>query len=182
MIYILPTDTCFWIACEFSDIQSYNNIYKIKKLDISKPLPIMVEDFDWLEENTDLNLEQIDFLKNYKNPFTIVCDAPRIKMILNLDQADFVYENKKSYKKIAFRVANLEEQKKLISEVWPIFLTSASYENQDWIQDLNEVLKQFSKFEKHLKIISKKEKIISNYKKSEIIEFIWDTTKINILK
>jgi heterodisulfide reductase subunit B len=77
----------------------------------------MVESFSWLEKNTALTKEQINFLKEYKKPFTIITDCPRIKMILELDQEDFKYENKDEYKKIAFRVAHNDFQKKLISDI-----------------------------------------------------------------
>jgi len=77
----------------------------------------MVESFEWLVKNTSLNDDQIDFLKKYPRPFTILTDCPYIEMILNLEQDDFQYENKEFYKKIAFRVAHNEIQKKLISEV-----------------------------------------------------------------
>jgi hypothetical protein len=77
----------------------------------------MVESFDWLSKNTSLTKEQVDYLKTYKRPFTIMTDCPRIKMILELDQEDFKYENKDQYKKIAFRVAHNDYQRKLISEV-----------------------------------------------------------------
>ena len=31
MIYVLPTDTCFWLACVMSDKREYHKIYKLKK-------------------------------------------------------------------------------------------------------------------------------------------------------
>ena len=64
MIYILPTDTCYWIACPIHDLKAYSWIYKIKKRNPSKALAILIPDFKWLEDNTDLTSEQIEFLKN----------------------------------------------------------------------------------------------------------------------
>jgi tRNA A37 threonylcarbamoyladenosine synthetase subunit TsaC/SUA5/YrdC len=113
----------------------------------------MVENFEWLEINTSLNKEQIEFLKNYKRPFTIMTDCPRIKMIFELDQDDFKYENKDEYKKIAFRVAHNDYQKKLISEIGPIFLTSANYSGEKEIYDTNEAKKQFEKYLKEITFI-----------------------------
>ena len=63
MIYIIPTDTCYWMACSLSNIKNYEKIYKIKKRDLWKPLTIMIEDFNWLTKNTTLNKDQINFLK-----------------------------------------------------------------------------------------------------------------------
>ena len=64
-IYIVPTDTCYGIACEISDVKSYEKIYKMKKRNFDMPLAIMVPNYNWFKENTYLTDEQIDFLKNY---------------------------------------------------------------------------------------------------------------------
>ena len=181
MIYILPTDTCFWIWCAFDDVKSYNKIYKIKKRPLSKPLAIMVLDFDWLEYNTNLNEDQINFLKNYKKPFSIMCESSRIKMILNLEQDDFNYENKESYKKIVFRVAHNDIQKKLISEIWPIFLTSANFSGKPEIYDINEAKIQFEKYKNHMTFLWKQTKLAKT-SPSDIFEFIWDSTDIKFLR
>lgn len=182
MLFIIPTDTCFWIWCEISDVESYHKIYKIKKRDLSKPLAIMVENFEWLENNTSLTLEQVNFLKNYNKPFTIMTDCPRIKMILELEQEDFMYENKWEYKKIAFRVANTDIQKKLISDVWPIFLTSANFSWEKEIYSTDEAKKQFSKYLKEIKFIPENFEINWKLPPSDIFEFVWDGLEIKYLR
>lgn len=176
MIYILPTDTCFWIACAFDDTNSYHQIYKIKNRPLEKPLAIMVENFEWLAKNTSLSDDQIDFLKKYPRPFTILTDCPYIEMILNLEQDDFQYENKEFYKKIAFRVAHNEIQKKLISEVWPIFLTSANFSWEKEIYSINEAKKQFQPFKN---IIFLWDNIIldNSIQPSDIFEFEWESSQ-----
>jgi hypothetical protein len=77
----------------------------------------MVENFEWLRKNTPLNKSQIEFLKNYSRPWTVLTNCHYIEMILNLKQKDFNYENREFYKKIAFRVANNQIEKELISEI-----------------------------------------------------------------
>jgi len=73
----------------------------------------MVSDFNWLEKNTDLNQVQIEFLKKYNKPFTILTNSDYVKMWLNFeDEIEWTFINKDIYKQIAFRVANLPEQKK----------------------------------------------------------------------
>lgn len=181
MIYILPTDTCFWIACAFDDTKSYHKIYEIKNRPLEKPLAIMIESFSWLEKNTPLNKEQIEFLKNYKKPFTIMTDCQYIKMVLNLEQEDFCYQNKEAYKKIAFRVANNEIEKKLIWEVWPIFLTSANFSWEKEIYDIGEAKKQFEKF-KNIEFLWDKIKLDNSIKPSDIFEFEWESTEIKYLR
>ena len=133
----------------------------------------MVESFKWLYENTDLSQEQIEFLKNYKKPFTVLAHCPYIEMILNLEQEDFCYENKESYKKIAFRVANNEIQTKLIDETGPIFLTSANFSGEKEIYTIEEARKQFATFGKSITFLVGNENIRSLpiNKPSDIFEF-----------
>ena len=181
MIYILPTDTCFWIACALDDTKNYHKIYEIKKRPLDKPLAIMVESFDWMQENTILTLKQIEFLKNYKKPFTILTNCPRVEMILNLDQEDFEYKNKEVYSKIAFRIANNEIEKKLISEVWPIFLTSANLAWEKEIYSLDEAKKQFWKY-KNIVFLWEWVKLDEKIKPSDIFEFIWSSLEIKYLR
>lgn len=181
MIYIIPTDTCFWIACSFDDTQNYHRIYEIKKRPLEKPLAIMVESFEWLEQNTELNNQQIDFLKTYNKPFTILTECPYIKMILNLEQEDFEYQNKESYKKIAFRVAHNDIQKKLLSEIGPIFLTSANFSWEKEIYDISEAKKQFQNF-KNIQFLWEWIVLDNSIKPSDIFEFEWESTNITYLR
>lgn len=181
MIYLIPTNTCFWIWCRLDDYESYNQIYKIKKRSYQKPLAIMVENFKWLEENTILNQKQIEDLKNYKKPFTILTQAPYVKMLLELqDEKDnYLYENTREYEKIAFRVAHNEIQKKLVKKVWPIFLTSANFSWKPEIYSVENLEKTFWKF-KNIKNLC--EKNIEKNPPSEIFEYIWDSLEKKYLR
>ncbi len=181
MIYILPTDTCFGIGCAFDDTKNYHKIYQIKKRPFEKPLAIMVESFDWLWENTSLNNEQIKFLKNYKRPFTILTECPYMQMVLNLEQEDFEYQNKEAYKKIAFRVAHNDIQKKLISEIGPIFLTSANFSGEKEIYNIEEAKKQFSNC-KHITFLWEWITLDNSVKPSDIFEFEGETLNIHYLR
>lgn len=181
MIYIIPTDTCFWIACSFDDTKSYHKIYEIKKRPFEKPLAIMIESFEWLEKNTSLNKTQIEFLKSYKKPFTILTECPYMQMVLNLEQEDFEYQNKEVYKKLAFRVANNDIQKKLISEIGPIFLTSANFSGEKEIYSIEEAKKQFA-FLKNITFLWEWITLDSSIKPSDIFEFEWETTKIKYVR
>lgn len=184
MIYIIPTDTCFWIACGLDDCKSYNEIYEIKKREFSKPLAIMVKDFKWLEKNTILNEEQIDFLKNYEKPFTILTDCTNIKALLNFEDEEFNFVNKDEYKLIAFRVAHNDIQKKLIDEVGPIFLTSANISNNPEIYSSMEIEKEFSYYLKNNKVKFLNDDIseLEKKKTSDIFEFVWESLEVNYLR
>jgi len=182
MTYILPTDTCFWIACRIDDVKSYHKIYKMKNRSYDKPLAIMVENYEWLEKYTNLNNDQIKFLKNYKRPFTILCECPRIKMLLDFEDENFNYENNKLYQKIAFRVANTKLQTNLLKTTGPIFLTSANFSGEKEIYDIDEAKKQFEKYSKHIEFLWEWVRLNKNIKPSDIFEFEWDTTNIKFLR
>jgi len=135
MLSILPTDTCWWIWCQIHDVQAYEKIYSLKKRSFQKPLSVMVESFSDLQEYSNLNEEQIEFLKNYEKPFTVLADSDILEN-LNIP-------NMAQYEKVAFRVAHSDIQKKLISEVGPIFLTSANISGHQEYYTLENVKKDF---------------------------------------
>ena len=127
MIYILPTDTCYGIACALDDKASYEKIYKIKKRNHGKALAIMVESFKWLRENTELTDEQVDFLEQYEKPFTILTDSRPVRLFLEFqDENEEYFINKDVYEYISFRVASNDIEEKIISKVGPIWLTSTN--------------------------------------------------------
>ncbi len=144
MIYILPTDTCFGIACAIDDKKSYEKIYKIKKRSFDKPLAIMVESYDWLKKNTSLNAEQIEFLKNYEKPFTVLTNSDTVELFLQYaDDNEEHFINKDVYSEIAFRVANNKIEDKLIKRVWPIWLTSANISATGENYNIEEIEEDF---------------------------------------
>ncbi|MBT3726789.1 hypothetical protein HOG21_03695 [bacterium] len=105
------------MACPIHDIKSYEGIYKIKKRNLSKPIAILIDNYKWLTENTDLNTEQIEFLKNYDKPFTILTNSDPLKLWINYtDEDNKEFINRDIYKEFAFRVANNNTQKKLIKQ------------------------------------------------------------------
>lgn len=166
MIYIIETDTCYWIWCPIGNIREYKKIYDLKNRSLKKPLAIMVEDFAYLKKHTYINDIQLNFLKKYLSPFTILLNTKR----------DFIREwipNKNLYKKTAFRVAHTPQQIALLRKVWPIFLTSAN------ISDTQEsyLLKDIP-FEKsdEIEIIASSD--LEKSPPSDIFEFVWESAKI----
>lgn len=179
MIYILPTDTCFGLACAITDFKNYEKIYKIKKRPYEKALAILVEDFNWLEKYTELTKEQIDFLKNYEKPFTILADSQYVLIWINfVDEETWdEFRNRSVYEKIAFRVANNRYEKKLVKENGPMFLTSANITDKNEIYTVEEITQEFWEYIKKwlIKFIWKDDWDLNITPPSEIFEFEWDT-------
>jgi len=87
----------------------------------------MIESFSDLQEYSNLNGEQIEFLKNYEKPFTILAHSDILEN-LNIP-------NMAQYEKVAFRVAH--------NDVGPIFLTSANISGEKECYTLENVKRIF---------------------------------------
>ena len=184
MLYIIPTNTCFWIACPVSDIESYKKIYEIKKRPLNKPLAIMVLDFEYLKNFTKLNHKQINFLKNYKNPWTILIDKQKI-LDNNLLEIIEKLPNSKEYKKIAFRTAHNFMHRKLITKNWLLFLTSANISSSGEVFDTITIKKEFWELieKENIKIFAHNDFCInSSQKSSDIFEFIGESEEVKYFR
>lgn len=180
-IFILPTDTCYGIWCPIWDSDAYKRIYEIKKRDFSKPLAIMVEDLDWLYENTTLSEQQLDFISEYEKPFTVLTECPRIKMLLEFEDEEISYPNHYQYEQIAFRVAHTPAQKKLIQQEWPIFLTSANISQKQENYKISDIKETFQNYLNEIKIIDEVD-LDENISASDIFSFEWESLELNYLR
>jgi len=184
MLFILPTNTCFWIACPISEIDSYKKIYEIKTRDFSKPLAILCENFEYLEKNTLLTKKQINFLKNYKNPWTILIDKEKITDKNLLNQI-LKLPNSEIYEKIAFRVAHLDIHFELVKKYWLLFLTSANKSNNPEILSSIKVKEEFKEEIENfwIKVFAHNDFCInSSQTTSDIFEFVKNSDEIKYLR
>ena len=169
-LFIIPTNTCFGIWCFVQDIEWYENIYKIKWRDFNKPISIFIDSFEYLEKNTKLTKENIKFLKNYKNPWTVVINIKNItdnELLQNISKLP----NGEIYKKIAFRIAHTKLQQDLIKENWMFFLTSL---NNSWEKEITNLQQVFTELQEKIKKYNVKfldKNIDSKQEFSDIIEF-----------
>ncbi len=185
MIYILPTDTCYGIACALEDKKNYEKIYKIKKRSSSKPLAIMVQNFKWLRENTDLTGEQIDFLERYEKPFTVLTSSTPIELFLQFwDDNEEHFINKDVYQQVAIRVASNAIEEKLIRSVWPIWLTSANLSGKWESYKIDKIEQDFEYYiEKWVvEVLGGTYKLDSSIPASDIFGFIWDSLELEYLR
>ncbi len=181
-LYIIPTNTCYWLACPIWDSDAYSEIYNIKNRWFDKPMAILVPDFEWLFENTPLTEEQLNFLSEYKRPFTILTDCQRISMLLEYSDDEMDYENKDQYKQIAFRVAHTDSQDEILEQEWPLFLTSANISGKPENYTMSDLKNTFwNKLNKDIEIIDEVD-LDKNIAPSDIFSFIWDTLEINYLR
>ena len=93
-----------------------------------------------MEKISKLNSRQIDFLKGYPHPFTIVTEM----------KTDFIFPSfldRNLYKDFGLRVAEsflTEEGSEMLE--FPIFLTSANNSGEEEIYDYSELQERFGKY------------------------------------
>ena len=136
MIQLLPTDTCYGLAGEFTE-QDYNEIYHLKWRDFTKPLAWLVRNYEDLHKYIEITDEQMEFLKQYPRPWSI----------LGKRREDFIlpeFLDGKTYEKISLRVA----EKCIIADIrynvsYPLFLTSANLSGNPESKTLAEAREYF---------------------------------------
>lgn len=184
MLYILPTDTCYGIWCAFHDKDAYERIYKLKKRSFDKPLAILVESFDWLGKNTELTSEQVDFLKNYHRPFTILTESSPVRAYLEFyTDEEEAFINKDIYTHISFRVVHNDTQKKLLKQTWPLWLTSANladaWESYSPLKIEEDFGYQISTWEL---VFHSTWELNSATPPSDVFRFIWESLEIEYVR
>ncbi|MDA9128969.1 Sua5/YciO/YrdC/YwlC family protein [Candidatus Gracilibacteria bacterium] len=184
MIYILPTDTCYGIACPLDDKKNYEKIYKIKKRDFGKPLAIMVESFAWLRENTYLTDKQVDFLERYEKPFTILTYSDPVELFLKYgDTGEEHFINKDVYERVAFRVASQMIDKDLVAEHGPIWLTSANLSGTGESYTLEKIEKDFEYYvENNIVEVLGGYDLNPNIPASDIFEFVGESLEVEYMR
>ncbi|MCB9807331.1 Sua5/YciO/YrdC/YwlC family protein [Candidatus Peribacteria bacterium] len=97
-IFIVPTDTCLGIGCRLDDQDGYELLYTMKGRDKNKPLAILVPTWEDLLYESVLTSTQINFLKTYKFPFTV------ISSIREDFRDEYPLLDEYNYKTVGFRV------------------------------------------------------------------------------
>ena len=121
MPIILPTDTCYWLAWEMSE-QDYHEIYRLKGRDFDKRLALLVRDFDMLREYAEVTDGQMEFLRIYSHPWSVILPRKNDAQL----PASLQWE---AYEQISFRVAEAcvsNYESWMIRHEFPLFLTSAN--------------------------------------------------------
>jgi tRNA A37 threonylcarbamoyladenosine synthetase subunit TsaC/SUA5/YrdC len=173
-IYVVPTDTCLGIWCRIDDSEWYSLIYELKWRDKNKQLAILVPTWEDLAYETSLTSSQINFLKTYKFPFTIICD------VRDDFRDEYPLLDEYNYKTLGFRVAEVclpTETQSYIRA--PLFLTSA---NKSWEKECNtidEVNHIFRDNRDALKILPGS---AGNQPSSNVIQFIWTTNDLKYIR
>lgn len=172
-IYVLPTDTTLGLACDIDDHEAYSLLYKMKARDSEKPISLLVRDWEELEEETTLNTRQIDFLKSYKFPFTVVTNV-REDFRVEYDLDEDIYEQ------VGFRVGEACLEDQTLNYIHnTMFLTSANKSWEEECETIEEVKDVFWKYDKYLKILPGN---VYNNEPSNVIRFVGDSTELEYIR
>ena len=134
-LVIYPTETCYGLASNATDIKVVKKIYKIKKRPRTKPIPIIVSDLKTIKKYGKIT-KKIKLLINkfMPGPLTIITHKKKaIPDILNPNE-------------IAFRISSNPVAALLTRGVGlPITATSANISGKPPLYKIKEVIKTFDK-------------------------------------
>lgn len=147
-IYVIPTDTCIGLGCRLDDQKWYELLCDIKGRNTSKPIAILVPTWEDLMYETKLSPAQVNFLRTYKFPFTIVCE------VRDDFRDEYPLLDTYGYKTVWFRVAEACLPLETLSHIRsPLFLSSANKSGEKECHTVNEIERIFHDYLPILKII-----------------------------
>ncbi len=133
MLFLLPTDTCYWLAWSFTR-EDFEAINALKWRDENKRLALLVEDFEDMKKYVIISNEQIEFLEKYPYPWSFLWRRnPEFTL------PEFMED--KQYEMISLRVAKIcvpNDEFRMTNDEYPFFLTSANLSGQSEAKTLEE--------------------------------------------
>jgi len=131
-LIIYPTETCYGIGADATNIESIEKIYEIKGRDPMKPIPILVSNLNMIKKY-GLITKQIEFLvkKFMPGPLSIVTKKERLVSDVNQEG-------------ISFRVSSHPVASTLVKLLKkPITTTSANVSGRSSIYEIEKIIEIF---------------------------------------
>lgn len=126
-VIIIPTDTVYGLCVRYNSEIAINKVYEIKKRNLNKKLPIIVDSYERLSRICDVNLEKIKKL----HPFF----PGKLTIVLN---------KKDSNETVAVRMINNEIVNKIINKLdCALALTSANISGCETSSDIGDLIEEF---------------------------------------
>ena len=132
---VMPTDTIYGIVGSALDPDVVENIYRLRRKTLDKPLIILISDLNDLNHfNILLTEKQRNFLKkNWPNPLSVA---------FPISGADFTYLHRET-KALAFRMPKDKKLLDLLKQAGPLVAPSANFEGEKSSETLDEAKKYF---------------------------------------
>ena len=126
-VIIVPTDTVYGLAVKCDSKKAIEKIYEIKKRNLNKQLPIVVDTYERLLSICDVEINEIKKLnKFFPGKLTIIL------------------KKKNSEETVAVRMINSEIINKIIEKLnCALMLTSANVSSKEPIDDISNLIEEF---------------------------------------
>lgn len=135
-IGVMPTDTIYGLVGSALNPQTVEEIYLLRKREISKPMIILISSLDdLLDFDIVLTSKQKDFLNNiWPNPVSVILACP-------FDRFFYLHRDKKS---LAFRIPDNKNLLNILQKVGPLVAPSANIEKEKPAEDINAAKQYFT--------------------------------------
>jgi L-threonylcarbamoyladenylate synthase len=131
-LIIYPTETCYGIGADATNMGSIEKIYEIKSRDKSKPIPILVSNLEMIKKYGIIT-KKIEVLANKFMPGPLSIITRKIRPVSDADQEG-----------ISFRISSHPVALQLVKLLKkPITTTSANISSQPSIYEIKKVIKTF---------------------------------------
>jgi len=140
-VIVLPTDTVYGLIADATNKKAVEKLFKIKKRNSGKPVPIFVKDIKMAKKLAVIDKEQEKFLKGvWPGKVTVVLKRPRLRR--GFGGRGKIYGVDK--KTIGLRIPKHKLMNTLLEKVnRPLTGTSANLSGRPASVKIKEVLKQF---------------------------------------
>lgn len=175
-VVVLPTDTVYGLVCDASNDQAVEKIFKIKKRDRQKSLPVFVKDIKQAKELAVINDKQEKILQeNWPGAVTVVLKAlPEQTGKKRLSELLYKQDT------VALRMPNHELLKIILDKFGkPLAQTSVNLSDHPSLIRPREIIEQFAGQDDQPDLIIDAGDLLKN-KPSTIIDLT--KNKINILR
>lgn len=134
-VIVCPTDTVYGLLADAKNEKAVKNIFKIKKREIKKPLPIFVKDLKMAKELARIEKNQEKFLKRtWPGKVTAILEVRKKKLAKGIIKG----------KKIGIRIPKYKLLNELLKRFnQPLAQTSANISGQLTPMKVKEILSQF---------------------------------------
>lgn len=137
-IVVFPTDTVYGIICDATNKKAVAKIFKIKKRQLQKHLPVFVKNIEMAKNFAKINKKQEKFLKKVW--------PGKITVILEKKQRKKTKIHGTAPKTIALRIPNYGPLNLLLKNIdTPLSQTSTNISGKEPLQNAKEIIKEFQK-------------------------------------
>ena len=132
-LIIFPTDTVYGIGCHIFDLENIDNIYKIKKRSLDKPLACLCANLNQIESIAYVDEKTKKIINKFlPGPLTLI-----------LKSKQEVVE-KIGYKTIGVRIPNNGLALEILSNIGPMLTTSVNDSGETPINEYEEILLKYN--------------------------------------